>query len=89
MVDSNDRERFQEAYDELMGILESPEMNGVPVVVLANKQDLPNAVSCSQIAQALHLHKMTDRYGSSPHPYRAQFTQANNELRDRAARLIA
>ena len=40
-MDSNDRERLQEARDELHGILDSDEMRGVPVVVIANKQDLP------------------------------------------------
>ena len=30
-----------EAREELFGILESDEMRGVPVVVVANKQDLP------------------------------------------------
>ena len=41
MVDSADRERMFEAREELFGILESDEMRGVPVVVVANKQDLP------------------------------------------------
>jgi hypothetical protein len=40
IVDSNDRERLKEARDELHGILDSDEMRGVPVVVIANKQDL-------------------------------------------------
>ena len=40
-MDSNDRERLQEARDELHGILDSDEMRGVPVVVIANKPDLP------------------------------------------------
>jgi GTPase SAR1 family protein len=42
IVDSNDRERLKEARDELHGILDSDEMRGVPVVVIANKQDLPS-----------------------------------------------
>ena len=41
VVDSADRERMGEAREELFGILESDEMRGVPVVVVANKQDLP------------------------------------------------
>ena len=41
MVDSADRERMVEAREELFSILESDEMRGVPVVVIANKQDLP------------------------------------------------
>jgi len=62
VIDSNDRERFQDSRKELNSILEAPEMTGVPVVVLANKQDLPNAAGCSQVAEVLHLPKLTDRY---------------------------
>jgi hypothetical protein len=36
IVDSNDRERLQEARDELHGILDSDEMRGVPVNPDAN-----------------------------------------------------
>jgi len=42
VVDSSDRARMEEAREELFGILESDEMRGVPVVVLANKQDMPS-----------------------------------------------
>lgn len=42
MVDSSDHERMIEARDELFAILDTDEMRGVPVVVLANKQDLPS-----------------------------------------------
>lgn len=42
VVDSNDRERILESREELFGILNSDEMRGVPVVVIANKQDLPS-----------------------------------------------
>ena len=47
MVDSTDAERFKEARDELHGILDSDEMRGVPVVVMANKQDLPRKFNTS------------------------------------------
>ena len=46
VVDSADRERMGEAREELFGILESDELRGVPVVVVANKQDLPGTVQC-------------------------------------------
>ena len=41
-MDSNDRERILESREELFGILQNDEMRGVPVVVIANKQDLPS-----------------------------------------------
>ena len=41
VVDSADRSRLDEAREELFGIVESDEMRGVPVVIIANKQDMP------------------------------------------------
>ncbi|KAJ8308815.1 hypothetical protein KUTeg_013689 [Tegillarca granosa] len=41
VMDSCDKERLFEARNELSGILESDKMKGVPVVILANKQDIP------------------------------------------------
>ena len=41
VVDSADRERIQEAKEELLRILDTQEMRGVPLVVVNNKQDLP------------------------------------------------
>lgn len=42
VVDSSDRERIAESREELFGILDSDETREVPVVVIANKQDLPS-----------------------------------------------
>ena len=48
VVDSNDQERIEEAREELLGILSSPDMSNVPIVVIANKQDLPRKFSRRQ-----------------------------------------
>ncbi|XP_052689351.1 uncharacterized protein LOC128167593 [Crassostrea angulata] len=61
VVDSNDRERILESREKLFGFLNSDEMRGVPVVVIANKQDLPNALSTFEVANLMSLHKMTSR----------------------------
>lgn len=64
VVDSDDRERILESREELFGILnsdENHEMRGVPVVVIANKQDLPNGLSTSKVADLMSLHKLTSR----------------------------
>ena len=55
VVDGADKERFSEAKAELFWILDSDEMKGVPVVVLANKQDLPGACQPSEVASRLGL----------------------------------
>lgn len=61
VVDASDRSRFNEAKNELDWILESDEMKGVPVVVLANKQDLPQAATPSDVAIRLGLDKLRNR----------------------------
>ncbi|KAL5008247.1 hypothetical protein ScPMuIL_013828 [Solemya velum] len=61
VVDSTDRERMDESREELFGMLESDELRGVPVVVLANKQDLPKNLKPSEVADQLELHKLRDR----------------------------
>ena len=61
VVDSADASRFEESKKELDWIMESDDMSGVPVVVLANKQDLPNSQSTSQVAESLGLLKVTKR----------------------------
>ncbi|XP_046584586.1 tripartite motif-containing protein 45-like isoform X2 [Haliotis rubra] len=48
VVDTNDRERFVESREELKNVIDSDEMRFVPVVVLANKQDLPGEMATSQ-----------------------------------------
>ncbi|KAL3309084.1 hypothetical protein Ciccas_012374 [Cichlidogyrus casuarinus] len=55
VIDSADRERIPEAKDELHAVLNDSEMRGVPVVVLANKQDLGNACSTSELTSLLKL----------------------------------
>ena len=55
VVDSSDVERISEARQELLSVLESPEMERVPVVVIANKQDLPRALKSHELAEKLSL----------------------------------
>ncbi|XP_052058063.1 uncharacterized protein LOC127698586 [Mytilus californianus] len=61
VVDSNDRERYEMAREELFRVIETDEMREVPVVVLANKQDLPNSPKPDVLAEALSLQKLRDR----------------------------
>ena len=61
VVDSSDRARVAESKDELHWIMEADEMREVPVVILANKQDLPGALSPSEVANKLGMHQMRGR----------------------------
>ncbi|XP_075996329.1 ADP-ribosylation factor 5-like [Genypterus blacodes] len=55
VVDSNDPERIKGAADELHMMLEEDELRGAALLVLANKQDLPRAMSVSDITEGLGL----------------------------------
>ena len=61
VVDSNDRYRIDTAREELEAILASDEMDGASLLVLANKQDLPDAMAPAEVAEKLGLHKMRGR----------------------------
>ena len=61
VVDSNDRERMSEAKEELQKMLEEDELRDAVLLVFANKQDLPNALSVSQIQEQLGLHNLRNK----------------------------
>uniref|UniRef100_A0A915D310 ADP-ribosylation factor 1-like 2 n=1 Tax=Ditylenchus dipsaci TaxID=166011 RepID=A0A915D310_9BILA len=61
VVDSNDRERIGEARDELMRMLSEDELRDAVVLVFANKQDLPNAMSAAEVTDKLGLQTMRSR----------------------------
>lgn len=58
VVDSWDRRRLEEARKELHQVLRSPGLKKVPLVVLANKQDIPRAASAAEIALRLDLRRL-------------------------------
>lgn len=55
VVDSKDKSRMTEAKQELEKILENKSLKDLPLIVLANKQDLPGATSVKDIAEMLNL----------------------------------
>ncbi|KAI9752073.1 MAG: hypothetical protein M1815_000749 [Lichina confinis] len=62
VVDSNDRDRIApEARDELQRMLNEDELKNALLLVFANKQDLPNAMSAAEITDALGLHSLRQR----------------------------
>merc|ERR1712232_1185217 len=61
VVDSNDRDRIEDAREELHQMLGEDEMRDAVVLVFANKQDLPNAMPAADITEKLGLHSMRKR----------------------------
>ncbi|KAJ3297571.1 ADP-ribosylation factor protein 3 [Borealophlyctis nickersoniae] len=62
VIDSADRRRLEETGQELTTLLEETKLAGVPLLVLANKQDLINAVPHDEISSGLNLTSIRDRH---------------------------
>ncbi|KAK5875080.1 hypothetical protein CesoFtcFv8_027608 [Champsocephalus esox] len=58
VVDSVDAERLEEARTELHKITRSVENQGTPLLVIANKQDLPRALDVGEIEKQLALSEL-------------------------------
>lgn len=61
VIDSNDRERVGEARDELAKMLKEDELSDAVLLIFANKQDLPNAMTASELTDRLGLHSFKNR----------------------------
>lgn len=61
VVDSNDRERIEKSKEELMKMLNEDELRDAVLLVFANKQDLPNAMSPAEIVEKLSLSSIGNR----------------------------
>merc|ERR1712154_534627 len=67
VVDSNDRERIDDsssdssAKEELHRMLAEDELRDAALLVLANKQDLPNAMSVNEVTERLSLNQLRNR----------------------------
>ncbi|XP_022620652.1 ADP-ribosylation factor-like protein 4D [Seriola dumerili] len=59
VVDAAETERMEEAKVELHRITRSAENQGVPILVLANKQDQDGAMSASEVEKVLALHELS------------------------------
>jgi len=68
VVDSNDRERIDDtsgadnsAKEELNRMLAEDELRDAVLLVFANKQDLPNAMSVNEVTEKLGLNQLRNR----------------------------
>ncbi|CAE7723566.1 ARF1 [Symbiodinium sp. CCMP2592] len=58
VVDSIDRDRIQKAREEFNKMLRADEMRKAVVLVFANKQDLPNAMTTAEVTEKLGLNDL-------------------------------
>merc|ERR1712072_930158 len=61
VIDSNDRDRIEDAREELAKMLGEEEMHNAALLVFANKQDLPNSMTAAEVTEKLGLNGMRNR----------------------------
>lgn len=61
IVDSADKEALPVAREELHVLLEKPALEGIPILILGNKSDLPEHFSVDELIEALDLKSITHR----------------------------
>lgn len=58
VVDSTDKQRLEDSRRELKHILKNEHIKNVPIVLLANKQDVPGALSAEDITRMFRVKKL-------------------------------
>eukprot|EP01062_Namystynia_karyoxenos_P058880 TRINITY_DN50330_c0_g1_i1.p1 TRINITY_DN50330_c0_g1~~TRINITY_DN50330_c0_g1_i1.p1 ORF type:complete len:218 (+),score=71.64 TRINITY_DN50330_c0_g1_i1:68-655(+) len=58
VVDATDTERLEDARDELQRCIQDNYLQQKPLLVLANKRDLPGALTVYELAEKLGLHQL-------------------------------
>ena len=61
VVDSHDRDRIEEAAEELKKMLAEEELKDCCVLFMANKQDLNDALSTDEVTKALGMESLKER----------------------------
>ncbi|XP_063626038.1 ADP-ribosylation factor 2 [Cydia splendana] len=61
VVDSSDTKRIAEAENELANMLKEDELREAVILVFANKQDMPNAMTAAELTNALNLNNLRNR----------------------------
>lgn len=61
IVDAADKEALPVATEELHELLSKPSLDGIPLLVLGNKSDLPNKLSVDELIDAMDLKSITHR----------------------------
>ncbi|KAG6443236.1 hypothetical protein O3G_MSEX002792 [Manduca sexta] len=61
VVDSSDTKRIAEAENELANMLKEDELRDAVILVFANKQDMPNAMTAAELTNALNLNNLKNR----------------------------
>ena len=63
VVDSNDRDRIEDASEELKKMLAEEELKDCAVLVMANKQDLNGALAPGEVTEKLGMGNLKEEHG--------------------------
>ena len=61
VIDSNDCERIDESKEELQKVLTNEELDGLPLLIMSNKQDMKVSVSPHEIAKMIEMSNLRGR----------------------------
>ena len=61
IVDAADHAALPVATEELHDLLDKPSLDGIPLLVLGNKSDLPNKLSVDQLIEEMDLKSIVRR----------------------------
>uniref|UniRef100_A0A3B3I229 ADP-ribosylation factor-like 8A n=1 Tax=Oryzias latipes TaxID=8090 RepID=A0A3B3I229_ORYLA len=61
MVDAADPEKIEASKNELHNLLDKPQLQGIPVLVLGNKRDLLGALDEKELIERMNLSAIQDR----------------------------
>ncbi|XP_064450077.1 ADP-ribosylation factor-like protein 8A isoform X4 [Mirounga angustirostris] len=83
MVDAADQEKIEASKNELHNLLDKPQLQGIPVLVLGNKRDLPGALDEKELIEkmfssgsppGIFLPSRTERSAATPSPAKKRTT---------------
>jgi ADP-ribosylation factor-like protein 8 len=60
-VDAADQGKLEAAKNELLQLLDKPQLEAIPVLVLGNKKDLPEALDEGQLIEQMNLSSIQNR----------------------------
>jgi len=66
LIDASDRERFPESKAELDNLLRDEQLANVPILILGNKIDIPQAANEEELRVVFNLHGSTTGKGKIP-----------------------
>ena len=55
MVDAADHDKVEASRNELHNLLDKPQLQGIPVLVLGNKRDLPGALDEKELIDRMYV----------------------------------